>query len=79
LAKIREVISKNSFVSREKLISLECRRVSASQHAAAAKFWDELPYIFKLPSWPELNAMKRAAMGEEEEEDDEDEDEDDDE
>jgi hypothetical protein len=51
----------------------------ASQHAAASKFWDELPSIFKLPSWPELQAMKRAAMGEEEDEDEDDKDEDDDE
>jgi hypothetical protein len=58
----------------------ECRRsVRVSQRAAASKFWDELPSIFELPPWPELQAMKRAAMGEEEEEDDEDEDEDDDE
>ncbi|KAJ7910575.1 hypothetical protein B0H13DRAFT_1876677 [Mycena leptocephala] len=52
-------------------------RSDLQKFVSATKFWDELPCIFKLPSWPELNAMKRAAMGEEE--DDEDEDEDDDE
>ncbi|KAJ7503742.1 hypothetical protein B0H11DRAFT_1984147 [Mycena galericulata] len=31
---------------------------------AAREFWAELPGIFDLPPWPELDAMKRAAMGE---------------
>ncbi|KAJ7061513.1 hypothetical protein C8F01DRAFT_1369043 [Mycena amicta] len=37
--------------------------LTTSHQAARQKFWNELPGIYGLPPWPELNRMKTAAIG----------------
>ncbi|KAJ6608416.1 hypothetical protein B0H10DRAFT_2302785 [Mycena sp. CBHHK59/15] len=39
-------------------------RAKSKYQADMAAFWDQLLSIFDLPPWAELNAMKRAALGE---------------
>ncbi|KAK7018419.1 BTB domain-containing protein [Favolaschia claudopus] len=43
----------------------------AKYHEAATMFWDEFPQLFGLEPWTQLDAMKRAALGEEAENSDE--------
>jgi len=42
-----------------------CSLAKTQNHEAARALWNRLPDIFGLPSWEELHAMRRAAMGEE--------------
>ncbi|KAK7018417.1 BTB domain-containing protein [Favolaschia claudopus] len=57
-----DVISRN--MEKNGMCSYCLEDAKTKQHEAATKFWDDLPGILGLPPWEELNAMKRAAMGE---------------
>ncbi|KAJ7186600.1 hypothetical protein C8R46DRAFT_980842 [Mycena filopes] len=49
---------------RELAICSECfKQAETQQQRFAARFWEELPDIFGLPPWDELDVMKRTAMG----------------
>ncbi|KAK7017627.1 BTB domain-containing protein [Favolaschia claudopus] len=59
-----DVISRN--MEKNGMCSYCLEDAKTKQHEAATKFWDDLPGILGLPSWDELHAMNRAAMGEDE-------------